>query len=166
MNPDAQTHAGAGQWLGLAVSMLLCFASAGVGALFTTPAIPVWYAALRKPAWTPPAWVFGPAWTTLYILMAVAAWLVWREYGLRADVRLAFSLFLAQLVLNALWSVVFFGWRRPGLALIEIMLLWTLIFATMLAFWQLNRAAGWLFVPYLWWVTFASFLNYAIWRGN
>jgi tryptophan-rich sensory protein len=157
--------AGAVKWFGLAFFVAVSFAAAGIGSLFTTPAIPGWYESLRKPAWTPPNWLFGPVWTLLYLAMAAAAWLVWRERGF-AGARLALALFFVQLTLNALWSILFFGMRRPGAALLEIALLWAAIFATMAAFWQVSRAAGWLFVPYLWWVTFAMFLNYAIWQDN
>ena len=162
---SAGRSAGARQRLGLALFVGVSFAAALTGWVFTTPAGPGWYESLRKPAWTPPDWVFGPVWTLLYLSMGTAAWLVWRERGF-AGARLALSLFFAQLALNALWSILFFGMRRPGLALAEIALLWTAIFATMAAFWQVSRAAGWLFVPYLWWVTFAMFLNYVIWRAN
>lgn len=155
----------AAQWIGLACAVCACFAAAGIASLYTTPAIPNWYASLEKPAWTPPAWVFGPVWTLLYLAMAVAVWLVWRERGFtRAP--LALTLFAVQLVLNALWSIVFFGWRRPGLALVEIHFLWAAIFATMLAFWRISQPAAWLIWPYLLWVTFAGFLNLAIWRLN
>jgi translocator protein len=157
--------AGTGRWLGLALFVSASFAAALVGRVFTTPAVPGWYESLRKPAWTPPNWLFGPVWTALYVAMGAAAWLVWRERGF-AGARLALSLFFAQLALNALWSVIFFGMRRPGAALVEIAFLWAAVFATMAAFWQVSRAAGWLFVPYLWWITFAMFLNYAIWRAN
>ncbi|HEY9283665.1 MAG TPA: TspO/MBR family protein [Pyrinomonadaceae bacterium] len=157
--------AGAWQWLGLALFVAASFAAAAVGSLATAPAIPGWYASLRKPSWTPPNWLFGPVWTLLYLAMGAAAWLVWRERGF-AGARLALALFFAQLALNALWSVIFFGLRSPGAALAEIVLLWATIFATMAAFWQVSHAAGWLFVPYLWWVTFAMFLNHAIWRAN
>ncbi|HVG28865.1 MAG TPA: TspO/MBR family protein [Pyrinomonadaceae bacterium] len=167
MNLDAPTraHAAPRPWLALALSLAACFAAAGVASLFTAPAIPVWYAHLRKPAWSPPNRLFGPVWTLLYASMAVAAWLVWRAAGFRAA-RLALALFAAQLVLNALWSVVFFGWKRPGLAFAEIMLLWAAIFATTVAFWQFSRPAAWLMIPYLWWVTFAAFLNHSIWKNN
>ncbi len=157
--------AGAWQWLGLALFVGASFAAAAVGSLFTTPAIPGWYESLRKPAWTPPNWLFGPVWTLLYLAMGTAAWLVWRERGF-AGARLALIVFFAQLVLNALWSILFFGLRSPGAALAEIVFLWAAIFATMAAFWRVSRPAGWLFVPYLWWVTFAMFLNHAIWRLN
>lgn len=158
-------HAGAAQWTGLAVSIAVCFAAAAVGSLYTTPAIPVWYAALRKPAWTPPAWLFGPVWTLLYVAMATAAWLVWREQGFRGA-RLALALFAVQLTLNALWSVIFFGWRSPGWGLVEILCLWAAIFATMLCFWRVSHTAAWLIWVYLLWVTFAAFLNLSIWRLN
>lgn len=157
--------AGAGQWLGLVFFVAASFAAALIGSVFTTPAIPGWYESLRKPSWTPPNWLFGPVWTLLYLAMGTAAWLVWRERGF-AGARLALALFFAQLALNALWSILFFGMKSPGAALAEIVFLWASIFATMVAFWQASHAAGWLFVPYLWWVTFAMFLNYAIWRAN
>ena len=163
--PETYLPENATQWIALVIAVVVCFAAAGIGSLYTTPAIPVWYASLQKPAWTPPAWAFGPVWTLLYMMMAVAVWLVWRERGF-AGARLALTLFGVQLVLNALWSVLFFGRRNPGAALVEMAFLWAAIFATMSAFWQIRQAAGWLFVPYLWWVTFAALLNYKIWRLN
>jgi benzodiazapine receptor len=162
---SAGKSSGVGRWLALALFVAASFAAALIGWVFTTPAIPGWYESLRKPAWTPPNRVFGPVWTLLYIAMGTAAWLVWRGRGF-AGARLALSLFFAQLVLNALWSILFFGRKSPGAALIEIAFLWAAVFATMVAFWRVSRAAGWLFAPYLWWVTFALFLNYAIWRMN
>ncbi|MDQ1560535.1 MAG: translocator protein [Pyrinomonadaceae bacterium] len=165
MNTSTYLPQGASQWIGLACAVAACFAAAGIGSLYTTPAIPTWYASLQKPAWTPPAWLFGPVWTLLYLAMAIAVWLVWRERGFAAA-SLAITLFAVQLVLNALWSIVFFGWRRPDLALVEIFFLWAAIFATMLSFWRVLHAAGWLMWPYLMWVTFAGFLNLAIWRLN
>ena len=153
------------QWLALAAFVAVSFAAAGIGSLATTPAIPGWYASLQKPAWTPPNWLFGPVWTLLYLSMAVAAWLVWRERGFQGA-RLALALFAAQLVLNTLWSILFFGLKSPGAALAGIACLWAAIFATMTTFWRVTHLAGWLFVPYLWWVTYAAFLNYAIWRRN
>lgn len=156
---------GATQWIGLTVAVALCFAAAGIGSLFTTPAIPGWYAALHKPAWSPPNWIFGPVWTLLYLMMGVAVWLVWRERGF-TGAPLALTLFAVQLTLNALWSIIFFGWRQPGLALAEIILLWTFIFLTMLSFWRISPPAAWLMWPYLLWVTFAGFLNLSIRRLN
>jgi tryptophan-rich sensory protein len=167
MNTDAaaQTFSGWGQWLALAGFVAASFAAAAVGSLATTPAVPGWYASLSKPAWTPPNWLFGPVWSLLYLSMAVAAWLVWRARGF-SGARLALSLFAAQLALNALWSIIFFGLKSPGAALVEIAFLWATVFATMVLFWRATHPAGWLFVPYLWWLTYAAFLNYAIWRHN
>ena len=124
-----------------------------------------WYAALHKPSWNPPPWVFGPAWTFLYITMAVAAWLVWREGGWKAQ-RRALGLFIVQWFLNALWTPLFFGAHRPGVAFGEIVLLWLAIAATLVAFWRVKKAAGLLLVPYLAWVSFAAALNFTIWRLN
>jgi len=151
--------------LGLGVMLALTFVAAGVGAAATTPAVRLWYPSLAKPWWTPPAWLFGPVWTTLYIGMATAAWLVWRRAGMRGA-RNALGLFVAQLALNALWSVLFFGMRRPDLALMEIALLWLSVLATMVAFARHSRLAGLLFIPYLSWVTFAAALNGAFWWMN
>ncbi len=121
-----------------------------------------WYAALQKPSWNPPAWVFGPAWTLLYTLMAVAAWLVWKRVGFGKPL----TLYFVQLALNAAWTPIFFGAHQLGWALFEIVLLWIAILATLLSFRRVNRAAGWLFVPYLAWVTFAMTLNYTLWKLN
>jgi len=121
-----------------------------------------WYAALIKPEWNPPAWVFGPAWTLLYTLMAVAAWLVWRRVGFSRP--LAF--YFVQLVLNAVWTPIFFGAHQLGWALAEIVVLWSAILLTLLSFRCVSPAAGWLFVPYLAWVSFATFLNLTLWRLN
>jgi benzodiazapine receptor len=153
------------QLTGLAVSILICFAAAGVGGLVTRPAVESWYSTLQKPAWTPPSWVFGPVWSALYLAMAVAVWLVWRKAGL-SGVKLALTLFGLQLLLNVAWSVVFFGLRMPGPAFADIVILWSLILATTVAFWPLSRMAGGLMVPYLLWVTFAAALNFVIWRLN
>lgn len=125
-----------------------------------------WYAALEKPAFTPPSWVFGPVWTTLYILMGVAAFLVWRRgLGVRA-VRVALGWFAGQLVLNALWSPVFFGWHRIGSALAVIVLLWAAIVVTLYHFSRVSKTAGLLLGPYLLWVSFATMLNASIWWLN
>jgi translocator protein len=149
-------------WVGLAGWIVASFAAAVVGGFFTPGE---WYAQLNKPAWNPPAWIFGPVWTALYLGMAVAAWLVWKRGGF-AGAPVALGLFLAQLLFNGAWSWLFFGLHRPGLALAEILVLWALILATLVAFWTVHRAAGLLFVPYLAWVSFASFLNFTLWRLN
>ncbi len=151
--------------LGLIVSIVICFGVAGVSSLVTQPRIPDWYAQLAKPQWTPPAWVFGPAWTALYLCMAVAAWLVWRQGGITAA-KVPLALFAGQLVLNGLWSLLFFGLQQPGLAAVEIGLLWIAILATTVAFWNRSRLAGLLLTPYLAWVAFAAVLNWTIWRMN
>jgi len=154
------------QWLGLMVSIVVCFGVAALGSLATDPNIDGWYAALRKPSWNPPNWIFGPVWSMLYLLMAVAAWLVWRRRGFVGASPLPLALFGVQLVLNGLWSVLFFGWHRPDLALIEIVFLWSAILATMLAFRRVVPLAAALLAPYLLWVTFAAFLNFTIWKLN
>jgi benzodiazapine receptor len=148
--------------LGLLVWLLVSFAAPGFGAAFRPDA---WFASIAKPPWNPPAWVFAPVWTTLYTLMAVAAWLVWRQGGC-ARQRGPLTLYLTQLALNAAWTPVFFGLHAPGPAFAVIALLWFAILATILAFRKTHRAAAWLLVPYLAWVSFASALNFAIWRLN
>ena len=153
------------QSVGLAVWVLICFAAAGLGGLVTAPNIPNWYAQLAKPGWTPPGGVFGPVWTLLYLMMAVAAWLIWRPTGL-AGARLPLALFGVQLAFNSLWSILFFGLHNPGAAFVDIVLLWGAIVATLVAFWRRSRWAGGLLVPYLLWVSFAAALNFAIWRMN
>jgi benzodiazapine receptor len=145
--------------LGLGGWLVLCFGAAAVGARFTPGA---WYAGLRKPRWTPPDRLFAPVWTVLYAMMAVAAWLVWRETGLSREI----ALFAVQLALNALWSWLFFGLHRPGAALADIGALWLAILLTHLAFEHVRPLAGWLLIPYLAWVSFAAALNAALWRLN
>ncbi|HVM49550.1 MAG TPA: TspO/MBR family protein [Candidatus Acidoferrum sp.] len=139
-----------------------CFLAASLGAVFMPGD---WYAMLKKPSWNPPAWIFGPVWTTLYAMMAVAAWLVWKRGGFAAR-RIPLALFLAQLVLNAAWTPLFFGLHQLGFACAEIVSLWLLIAATLAAFRPLSRAAAWLLAPYLAWVSFAAALNFAVWRLN
>jgi tryptophan-rich sensory protein len=152
-------------WIVLAVFILVCFGAGAVGSWFTTPALDGWYAYLRKPVWNPPNWIFAPVWSTLYLLMAIAAWLVWRKSGFAASGG-AMGLFAAQLVLNVVWSAVFFGLRSPAAALVEVTLLWLAIAATIWAFSRTSSVASWIMAPYLAWVTFATALNLAIWRLN
>jgi len=155
------------QLLALVGFIVLCFAAAGIGGLFTAPAVAPggWYSQIQKPDWTPPSWLFGPVWTALYLAMAVAAWLVWKRGGWAAQ-RGALGLFLVQITLNAAWSVLFFGLHSPALGLLCIACLWVAILLTLVAFVRVVPAAGWLLVPYLLWVSFASALNFAIWRLN
>jgi tryptophan-rich sensory protein len=143
----------------------ICFAAAASGSAFTAGSVKTWYPGLLKPAGTPPPWVFGPVWSTLYLLMAAAAWLVWRQRG-HEDVRLALALFMAQLILNGLWSFVFFGLRRPGAALVEIVFLLVAIAVTAMQFAEHSPLAFWLMTPYGAWVIYASYLNFGIWRLN
>lgn len=121
-----------------------------------------WYAALHKPSWNPPGWLFGPVWSVLYAMMAVAAWLVWRRRGWCR----ALAIYGAQLLLNAAWTPIFFGAGKIGWAFAEIIILWIAIVCTMLAFLRISKPAGWMLVPYLAWVSFAAFLNFTLWRMN
>jgi tryptophan-rich sensory protein len=150
------------QVLALVGWLALCFAAAGTAIFVSTSG---WYAELHKPLWNPPAWVFAPAWTLLYVLMAVAAWLVWREGGWKVQ-RRTLGLFVLQWLLNALWTPLFFGMHRPGLAFAEIILLWWVLAATLASFWRVRKVAGILLMPYLAWVSFAAMLNFTIWRLN
>ena len=152
-------------WLGLIGFVLVCFGAAGIGSAVTASQIDGWYATLAKPGWNPPNWIFGPVWTTLYLAMAVAGWLVWRQGGV-AGARGPLLLFAVQLILNTLWSCLFFGLTSPGLAFVEILLLWAAIAATTVSFWSRSKIAGALFLPYLAWVSFAAVLNFTIWRLN
>ena len=151
-------------WRGLFGWLLASLATGAVGALATRYA-GEFYAGLVKPPWAPPGWLFGPVWTALYVLMAVAAWLVWREAGW-AGAAGALSLFLVQLVFNASWSWVFFAWRRGAMAFIVVVTLLGLIAATSFAFARVHRFASLLLLPYLAWVSFATVLTYVIWRAN
>ena len=124
-----------------------------------------WYAAVEKPHWNPPSWVFGPVWTALYMMMALAAWLIWRRGGWKAQ-RGPLTLYLVQLALNALWTPLFFGLHRPDLAFFEIVILAVAIYGTVMVFWRVKRVAALLLVPYALWTTFAAVLNFTIWRLN
>ena len=152
------------QFLGLIGWLVLSFAASAVGAVASIQA-QSFYGQLVQPAWAPPPTVFGPVWTLLYTLMAIAAWLVWRVGGVRSH-RLALSFFLVQLAFNALWSWLFFAWHLGALAFADILLLWILIVATLVSFWRIRPLAGLLLVPYLLWVSFAAALNYSLWQLN
>ena len=145
------------------VAFLLITGSAGFFGAMYPPG--EWYKGLRKPSFTPRQSVYGPVWTTLYALIAVAAWLVWRDKGLLAA-GLPLGLFLLQVIFNAAWSWIFFGLKKPGAAFVELLLLWMLIVATTASFWHRVPLAGILMLPYLLWVTFAAGLNYSIWKLN
>ncbi|MCX6843538.1 MAG: tryptophan-rich sensory protein [candidate division WOR-3 bacterium] len=141
-------------------------AASSIGSFATVRAIPTWYKGLAKPSFNPPNWLFGPAWTVLYLLMAVAAWLVWKQGVGAAGVKLALAVFLVQLILNALWSILFFGLRSPLAGMVDIVVLWLAILATVILFFRVSVPAGILLLPYIAWVSFAALLNAAILRLN
>jgi len=146
----------------LLLCLLVCFSAAAFGGLFPPGE---WYAELNKPDWNPPAWVFGPVWSLLYAMMAVAAWRVWWRKGLQAA-RLPLSVFLFQLVLNALWSAIFFGLEMPGMAFVHIVILWVAIGLTIRLFYREDPLSIWLLLPYWAWVSFAAVLNFTLWMMN
>jgi tryptophan-rich sensory protein len=152
------------QILGLLAWLAISFSAAAVGGLASADAA-TFYRELARPGWAPPGWLFAPVWSLLYLLMGIAAWLVWRERGFRSA-SFALSLFLVQLGANALWTWLFFVWHRGAFAFAEILVLWLLILGTVIAFWRVRRLAGALLLPYLGWVTFASALTYSIWKRN
>jgi tryptophan-rich sensory protein len=143
----------------------VCLGVSSIGAAITYSSIDTWYPSLAKPAFTPPDWVFAPVWTALYLMMAVAAWRIW-SHGGRPEVNLALACFGVQLTLNLLWTVLFFGLRSPAAALVEIIVLLVAIGVTVIAFYRVDRVAGWLLVPYLAWTAFAAVLVHGIWRLN
>jgi benzodiazapine receptor len=141
------------------------FAAAAIGSAATFQSVGTWYQTLQKPTWNPPSAVFSPVWTLLYIAMSIAAWRAWRKAAPEAGGGVI-RLYGAQLILNALWSILFFGLRRPDLALIDIVALWLLLVLGLVRFWRLDRIAGLLWAPYVAWVSFAAFLNFTIWQLN
>jgi translocator protein len=147
------------KWLVLIGLLVLCLAVGAGAGFLTAQSVLTWFPTLVKPSFNPPAWVFAPVWTTLYIMMALAAWLVWLRKG-------SLVLFYVQLALNFAWSLLFFGLHSPAMALVDIVVLWVAILLTLLAFWKVDRRAGWLLVPYLAWVSFAGVLNASIWWLN
>ena len=151
--------------VGLIAFLALCLGVSAIGGAVTATSVGGWYQTLHKPPFNPPDWLFAPVWTTLFVMMAVAGWLVWRRHGLRAA-RGALLLFGVQLALNLAWSLLFFGLRSVGAALVEVIVLLTAILATTVAFWRRDPLAGALFVPYAAWVAFATVLNAALWRLN
>lgn len=150
----------------LIVSVVICQLAGLIGSLFTSSSIPNWYATLRKPTFTPPNSVFAPVWTTLFLLMSVSAYLIWRKGLQDKNVGICLLIFIFQLVLNLLWSFLFFGLKSPFYSFIEIMILWLAIGFTILKFLKLSRMAGLLLLPYLLWVSFAAILNFNLWKLN
>jgi tryptophan-rich sensory protein len=150
----------------LIVSILASFAAGGIGSLFTFKAIPTWYASLKKPRFTPQNRAFGPVWTSLYVLMGISVFLVWQKGLSTNGALLAFVLFWIQLAINALWSVIFFGMKSKGGGVMTIIVLWLLILATIVSFFRVTLWAGGLLIPYIVWVSIASYLNIGIWMLN
>lgn len=165
LEPSSSKPGRAAQALGLVIWLAVCLGVGLTGSRATTPQLDGWYRGLQKPVWTPPDWIFGPVWTVLYVLMAVAAWLVWRQHGFAAA-RGPLLLFLTQLALNGAWSWIFFAAQQPGWGFVELVLLWLILLATTIQFCRRSRWAAKLLVPYLAWTTFAGCLNFEIWRLN
>ena len=152
------------QILGLAGWLAASFLAGGIGAIASSSA-GVFYVQLSRPSWAPPSWLFGPVWSLLYIMMGVAAWLVWRKHGFPVAAS-GLTLFVIQLIANAFWTWLFFVWHQGALSFAEIVVLWLLVASTIVAFWRLHRLAALMLVPYLAWVSFASALTYSLWRLN
>lgn len=150
----------------LIITIIICELAGIVGSIFTVSSIPTWYAGIIKPELSPPNWIFGPVWTTLFLLMGISLYLVWEKRSVNKNTSIALGIFAIQLVLNTLWSIIFFGLRSPGGAFVEIIFLWIAILATIIYFSKISRAAAWLLVPYILWVSFAAYLNFSIWILN
>lgn len=150
------------KFLPLSISLVLPFIAGGIGSYFTAPAITTWYATLEKPFFNPPNWIFGPVWTLLYIFMGISFYLVWTTHTKKPERVFGIRLFMIQLAVNTLWSIIFFGLQSPSLALLVIIILWILIFLTIKNFLKISKPASWLLIPYLAWVSFAALLNIAI----
>jgi len=150
----------------LLISIVVCQCAGLIGSIFSITAIPTWYAALQKPPFTPPNWLFAPAWITLYLLMGISAFIIWRRGLESRRIKVALLVFLIQLDLNALWSVTFFGLQSPLYGVIVIVALWIAILFTILHFFKISTAAGALLLPYILWVSFATALNVSIWMLN
>ena len=148
------------------IAIITPVAVGAVSGFFTATEIPVWYQTISKPGWNPPSWIFGPVWTTLYLMMGIALFLVWKSEADPIIKKTAITLFISQLILNFFWSIIFFNQHQIGWALVEIIGMWIFILLTIFAFAQVNKTAAWLLVPYISWVSFATILNYTIWKLN
>lgn len=151
---------------GYALSIFICLFAGVIGSIFTNPSIPVWYGGLNKPPFNPPNWIFGPVWTILYILMGISAYLIYEKGLKNKRVRSALIIFGVQLLLNSLWSIIFFGWHLLLLAFLELVLLWAAIILSIISFNRISRTAAYLLIPYILWVSFAAVLNLSIWLLN
>lgn len=153
-------------WVKLITAVGVSEGAGIIGSVFTASNVNTWYNTLQRPNLSPPNWVFAPVWTTLYALMGIAAFLVWCKGLDRRDVKIALTVFLVQLALNVLWSLLFFGLKSPGIAFVEIIILWFAIVANIIVFARVSKPAAWLLVPYILWVSFATYLNFEIFRLN
>jgi translocator protein len=151
--------------LKLVVSIVLTLGIGSLGAIFTTSEIPTWYAGLQKPSFNPPKYLFGPVWSLLYLLMGISFYLIWKQPASSIK-SIAITLFIIQFVLNFCWSIIFFKYHQIGWALVEIITMWVFILLTIIWFAKLHKSAAWLLVPYISWVSFATLLNFALWRLN
>jgi len=147
-------------------SIIICQMAGIIGSVFTAPAIPTWYANINKPSFSPPNWVFAPVWATLFLLMGISLFLIWRKGLNEKNVKIAFFFFIFHLGLNTLWSILFFGLKSPFAAFIEIVFLWIAILVSIILFFRISKIAAYLLIPYILWVSFASILNFSIWRLN
>lgn len=152
--------------LKLVIAIIISELAGVIGSFFTTSSIQGWYATLMRPSFSPPNWVFAPVWTSLFALMGIASFLIWQKGLARRDVKISLYVFVFQLILNILWSVIFFGLHSPGGAFIEIIFLWLSILATIILFFRIYKPAAYLLLPYILWVSFAAYLNYSIWMIN
>jgi len=152
--------------LKLVASIILCQLAGLIGSIFTTPAIPTWYESLKKPFFSPPNWIFGPVWVSLYLLMGISLFVIWQRRENNPQAKKGLILFFIQLILNAFWSVAFFGLRSPLLGLIDIVLLWIAILLTIKSFFGISKTAALLILPYILWVSFAVLLNFSLWILN
>jgi tryptophan-rich sensory protein len=150
----------------LITAILICELAGVIGSIFTSPSISGWYDKLNKPEFTPPSWLFAPAWVTLYLFMGVSAYLVWEKGARKKEVRDALSIFAVQLLLNIFWSIFFFGLRCSLCGFVEILLLWLAIVVTIIKFHKVSKPAALLFIPYILWVSFAAALNFYVWKLN
>ncbi|MBK7560247.1 MAG: tryptophan-rich sensory protein [Chitinophagaceae bacterium] len=150
----------------LVIAIAIPLAIGGTAGFFTATGVDSWYQTINKPSWNPPGWIFGPVWTTLYVMMGVALFFVWKSDVNEQLKRTAITLFAIQLVLNFFWSFIFFSQHQPGWALVEIIVMWVFILLTIFSFAPISKTAAWLLVPYISWVSFATILNYTIWKLN
>lgn len=154
------------KFIKLLVSLGVCLGAGFIGSVFTRQSVTTWYQTINKPSFNPPDWIFAPVWTTLFILMGIALFLIWQKGFTEKDNKVALYIFVLQLIFNMMWSLAFFGLRSPFLGVVVIVVLWVLILLTILKFFKISKLAGWLLIPYILWVSFASVLNFSIWQLN